>query len=237
MFIKITKIMSTFIKLCEQGDLLSAQQHLQRNPNINTFELCPFAFHSACLKGHLHVVQWLLEVCPTLVISFNLLFNDGDIFRKACLKGHLHMAQWLLQVCPTINISANNDMAFLGACRLGHFSERFEVAQWLIQVCPTINISANNDMAFRDACCYGNNLFGRLKLAQWLQSLKPYLYVIEYDENGNYKGYKIRSKEQANWERRKYLVWLASNECPEENKNNLLYKLPSDVSRLLIGFV
>jgi hypothetical protein len=37
--------------------------------------------------------------------------------------------------------------------------------------------------------------------------------------------------------KRKYLVWLASNECPEENKSNLLYKLPSDVSRMVIGFV
>jgi hypothetical protein len=67
--------------------------------------------------------------------------------------------------------------------------------------------------------------------------MKPYLYVIIYDENGKITDYKIRSKEEANWERRKYLVWLASNQCPDENKNNLLYKLPSDVSRLLIGFV
>jgi hypothetical protein len=241
---KITKIMSTFIELCEQGDLLSAQQHLQRNPNINTFELCPFAFHSTCLKGHLHVVQWLLEVCPTLVISFNLWFNDGNVFPNACLKGHLHMAQWLLQVCPTINISANNEEAFLGACRFGSYTRRLEVAQWLLQVCPTINISANNDEAFRDACCpvvYLSGrvvyLSGRLELAQWLQSLKPYLYVIHYDENGKYKDHYIRTKEEANWERRKYLVWLASNHCPEENKTNLLYKLPSDVSRMLIGFI
>jgi hypothetical protein len=78
---------------------------------------------------------------------------------------------------------------------------------------------------------------GHLHVAQWLQSLKPYLYVIEYDENGKMKGYKIREKEEANWEKRKYLLWLASNDCPEENKNNLLYKLPSDVSRMIIGFV
>jgi hypothetical protein len=61
--------------------------------------------------------------------------------------------------------------------------------------------------------------------------------VIEYDETGKYKGYRIKKKEQANWEKRKYLLWLASNDCPEENKSNLLYKLPSDVSRLVIGFV
>jgi hypothetical protein len=64
--------------------------------------------------------------------------------------------------------------------------------------------------------------------------MKPYLYVIIYDKNGNYKDFDIRSKEEANWEKRKYLVWLASNDCPEENRNNLFYKLPTDVSKMLI---
>jgi hypothetical protein len=226
-----SQIMSTFIELCEQGDLLSAQQHLQRNPNINTFELCPFAFHSACYNGHLHVVQWLLQVHPTINISP----NNQQAFCDVCSYGHLEVAQWLLQVCSTINISANDEEAFRSACYFGYFTGRLELAQWLLQVCPTINISANNDEAFRDAC--SGNLFGCLQVAQWLQSLKPYLYVIEYDENGKYKDYYIRTKEEANWERRKYLVWLASNHCPEENKTNLLYKLPSDVSRIVIGFI
>jgi hypothetical protein len=61
--------------------------------------------------------------------------------------------------------------------------------------------------------------------------------VLEYDENGDYKSFKIREKEEANWEKRKYLVWLASNNCPEENKSNLLYKLPIDISRIVIMFV
>jgi hypothetical protein len=99
MFIKITQIMYTFIELCEQGDLLSAQQCIQRNPNINN-EVYNLVFQLARYNGHLHVVQWLLQVCPTINISF----NNQLAFSDACLKGHLHMAQWLLQVCPTINI-------------------------------------------------------------------------------------------------------------------------------------
>jgi ankyrin repeat protein len=138
------------------------------------------------------------------------------------------MAQWLLQICPTINISANNEQAFRYACIEGYL----EVAKWLLQVCPNIHISAYNEEAFRWACVNGH-----LEVAKWLHQMKPYLYVIEYDENGKINNYHIRSKEEANWQKRKYLVWLASNECPDENKNNLLYKLPSDVSRMVIGFV
>jgi hypothetical protein len=35
-------------------------------------------------------------------------------------------------------------------------------------------------------------------VAQWLQQIKPCLYVIIYDENVKMKGCKIREKEEAN---------------------------------------
>jgi hypothetical protein len=127
-----------------------------------------------------------------------------------------------------IDISASGEAAFHNACEFGYL----DLAQWLLQVKPNIDISAKDDYAFHWAC-----LSEHLRVAQWLQSLKPYLYVIYYDENGKITGYKIRNIEEAYWQKRKYLVWLASNKCPEENKNNLLYKLPSDVSKLLIAFV
>jgi hypothetical protein len=72
-----------------------------------------------------------------------------------------------------------------------------------------------------------------LLVAQWLQSLKPHLYIINYNDDGSYKGHYIRSKEEARWEQRKYLVWLASDQSP--NKKSLFYKIPQDVSRYIIS--
>ena len=155
-------------------------------------------------------------------------FIDLCYFIELCYKGDLIGLKHLLQLNPDIDISADNEDAFGWACRNGHL----HVCQWLLQQKPTINISADNEYAFCWACFYGH-----LDVAHWLQSLKPYLYVIEYDENGKYKGYNIREKEEANWERRKYLVWLASNHCPEENKTNLLYRLPTDVAKMVLQFV
>ena len=37
---------------------------------------------------------------------------------------------------------------------------------------------------------------GHLHVAQWLLSVNPYLYVINYDEDGSYKSYRIRTKEE-----------------------------------------
>jgi hypothetical protein len=224
-----------FLETCKRGDLRGAQQEYQLiqqeyqlNPNMNiTAYITAYnntAFKYACEYGHLHVAQWLLLICPTIHVSEENTF----IFCRVCDNGDLRMAQWLLQVCPTIDISAYKDLAFRWACRNGHL----EVAQWLLQISKEINISAENNDAFRGSCIYKH-----LHVAQWLLQMKPYLYVIEYDKKGEMKSYRIREKEEANWERRKYLVWLASNHCPDENKHNLLYKLPSDVSRMIIGFV
>jgi hypothetical protein len=185
-------------------------------------------FIDLCKKGDLIGLQQLLELHPDINISA----DNECAFRWTCAYGHLHVCQWLLQVKPDINISALYECAFRVACYYGHL----DICQWLLQVSKEkgqdINISALDEWAFRHAC-----LHWHLHVAQWLQSLKPYLYVINYDEDGKYKGYRVRSKEEANWHRRKYLLWLASNECPEQNKSNLLYKLPSDVSRMVIGFI
>ena len=216
-----------FIELCKKGDLVGLQQLFQLNPDIDISSNNELSFRSACFNGHLLVCQWLLEVKPDINISA----NNEWAFRYACERGHLHVCQWLLQVKQDINISANNEWAFRYACEKGHL----RVCQWLLQVSKErgqdINISAQK-RKFNYKCCYRH-----LEVAQRLQSLDPYLFVLEYNDSGKYKGFKIREKQEANWERRKYLVWLASNHCPEENRTNLLYKLPFDVSRLIIAFV
>ena len=145
-------------------------------------------------------------------------------FIELCKKGDLFGAQQFLQVNPHINISADNEESFREACSNGHL----DVCQWLLQIKPDINISADNEEPFREAC-----INGHLDVCQLLQSLKPYLYVIEYDENEKYKGYKIREKEEANWERRKYALFLSSN----KEEDNLLYRLPTDVAKMVLQFV
>ena len=99
--------------------------------------------------------------------------------------------------------------------------------KWLLFVKPDINISAKDEWAFRWACS-----FGHLEVAKWLLSLKPYLYVIEYDDNGNYAGYRIRRKEEANWEKRKYALHMSLQE-----KTNILYNLPIDIAKAVTLFV
>jgi hypothetical protein len=216
--------------LLRKGDLIGLKQLFELNPDIVISALNEDLFCWACADGYLHVAQWLLQVKPKINISA---FNE-KAFRMTCENGQLDVCKWLLQVKPDINISVNNEFAFRCACIQGHL----QVCQWLLHVKQDIDISALDDYAFKYVCykahlqvpCY-------LQVAQWLQSLKPYLYVIEYDEDGAMKDYRIREKEEANWEKRKYLIWLASNNCQEQNKSNLLYKLPSDVSRMVIGFV
>ena len=218
---------SQFINLCSRGDLLGAQQYLKFHPIIH-ISAAEQAFCYTCFNGHLHVIQWLLQIKPCINIS---VYNDLA-FSNACTNGHLEIAQWLLHISKergkNINISAEHEYAFRWACFKGHL----HVAQLLIQISKErgqdINISAVNDFAFRQACQYRH-----LAMAQWLQSFKPYLYVIHYDENGNYKDYYIRTKEEANWEKRKYLIYIASD-CKEDN---LLYRLPLDVAKMIIGYV
>ena len=146
-----------------------------------------------------------------------------DQFIGLCCCGNLKAAKEYLRLYPDINISIGNELAFRNACYRG----RLEIAKWLLSVKPDIDISAKNDYAFHLACKNEH-----LEIAKWLQSLNPYVYVIEYGIDGNYTGYKIRSKEDATFEKRKNALHLTHQE-----KTNLLYHLPIDIAKTVTQFV
>ena len=141
-----------------------------------------------------------------------------------CRNGNLDEAKEFLTLNPYINISIYSEEVFRQACSGGHL----ELAKWLLSVKPDINISIKNEYAFHWAC-----LQGHLEIAKWFQSLKPYVYLFEFDECG-FCGlnFKIRSKEEANWERRKYALHLALQE-----ELNILYHLPVDIVKAVTLFV
>ena len=103
------------------------------------------------------------------------------------------------------------------------------MGKWLLQIKPSINISEDNDYTFCRACANG-----KLEIAVWLQTLKPYLYKINYDINGKYVSHYVRTKaeaKEARWQEIKYLVWFGKK---NSNKKCMLNKLPSDIVRYII---
>ena len=262
------------VRLCETGDLTGAQQLLELNPNIYfiSYHYYKDAFWNACVKGHLHVAQWLLENKPDItdtlyVCVFNqscicgqlhvcqwllevykrkkyMITNDNFTyaFSVACSNGALHVAQWLLYINPHISVTGDYidedwpthiiedkvEKTFRTTCSNGHLL----VCQWLLQVFKEkgqiIDISAKNDEAFIYAC--RNRHLG---VAQWLQSLKPYLYEVNYNASSKRINYKVRNKEEQNWEKRKYGLFLSTN----KEEPNLLYQLPTDISKMVLQFV
>jgi hypothetical protein len=241
-----------FIRLCKKGNLKGAKEFLQLHPDVNISHNNDYAFQCViCYAVNLEFAKWLLSVKPDINIS---VLNDWA-FCWSCSHGQLDIAQWLLLVKPDINISAL-EKAFCGACANGHleiaqwllilkpdinmeeafisicheeYLERqerhLEIAKWMLLVKPDINIS---EEAFCLACAYGN-----LKLAQWIQSVKPYLYAIIYDKHGKCTGFKIREKEEVMWEKRKYALHMMTH----KEEPNLLYYLPIDIAKTVVLFV
>ena len=218
--INISIIEQAFCVACCNGQLELAQWLLHLKPDINISAKNEWVFRETCIHGHLEVVKWLLSVKPDINISV----NSAWVFHRTCEKGHLEVAKWLLSMNPDINISYNNDeCVFCEVCERGHL----EVAKWLLQMKPDINISAKNHRAF-----IWSYYYKKVEVVKWLQSLKPYLYVIEYDESRKYVTFKIRSKEEANWEKRKYALHMTLKE-----DINILYHLPKDIAKAVTLFI
>lgn len=169
-----------FTRACMNGHLELAKWLLTVNPHTNISIYEEEAFGVACQYGHLEVAKWLLLVKPDINVSA----CDEYAFRCACENGHLVVAKWLLSIKPNIDISACDERAFRWACQRGHL----EVAQWLISVKPSLNVSANEDCAFRWVC---DKEYSDLKMALWLQSLKPEKYHLTI-ENGKITHWEVR---------------------------------------------
>ena len=211
-----------------QSCLWLAQWLLKRKPDINISSDSEIAFRYACYYGHLHVVKWLLEIKPDI----DIFAHENYAFLYACQNQRLFVAQYLYSIDNSIVYKSSLDIfqeLFRDLCT----DNKIEMAKWLYQVRPEV-FAESDHSPFIYAC-----EFGHYHIAKWIQSIRPYNYVICRNWRSSYGSsrYSINTEEEMKWQKRKYLVWLASDKCPNKNKKNILYKLPTDVSKHLIGFV
>jgi translation initiation factor IF-1/aromatic ring-cleaving dioxygenase len=82
-----------FISACENGDTDTANLIYQINPAINVSVLNE-AFRLTCRNGRLFTAQWLLSICPEIVIGENYEHALNEAFYNA----QIEVADWLLEI-------------------------------------------------------------------------------------------------------------------------------------------
>lgn len=221
----------TFRDVCLNSDLEMAKLLYESNPSFYddlTLEDKEYLFKRMCKrKGRYPLVKWLYELNPNVYHHLTL-EAKRSLFVDACEYNAFETMKWLYELNPNAYYSLSEwykGYLFRYSCEYGSL----EQAKWLLQIDPTLK-SVNLDYEFKQNC--EQNAVAQAEL---IQALSPYLYVIYYGEHGDIVDYHIRTEEEVKWERRKYLIWLASDESP--NKQCLLYQLPSDISRQIIQYV
>lgn len=151
-----------FVFACERGQLDVAKWLYKSNLYTNSLELIQIAFRFGC--QHLHITQWLLEIQPTIDISYE---NDFS-FQYLCAMGNYDMAKWLYTLKPNINVSANNNVPFIMACKNNHSI----LAKWLYSIKPTIILSVNMLKVFHYEYFINNYSSKYLDIIPWLNHHK-----------------------------------------------------------------
>lgn len=86
------------------------------------------ALHTACIRGHYHVVRWLLRAFPSHIPRIDHLNN---ILIDTCSKGHLAIVQFLIHTFPCLkNYECNYFEIFFRAC----YNNQVHIAQWLLSM-------------------------------------------------------------------------------------------------------
>lgn len=131
-----------FAEHCKNGDI-SKVLPLLNNNLLNKYLI--EGFQQACEKGHIGIINKILEFDPNINIST----NDEYAFRWACHNGKVEVVKLLLKLKPEIDIHAEKEWAFRFAChnynKYVKDDKHLEIAQLLIDLCNgDIDISIYN---------------------------------------------------------------------------------------------
>ena len=244
-----------FELMCELGHLEVARWMISVMPGIDPLHFTWSPFRTACRHGHLEFAQWLLTTLyPTLPgfraddlhdclfccysasasasasasvsLGFETVTIAASAFEGACANGHLRVAQWIVQMVPRFDISAHNGYALRNACKNG----KLIIVQWLFALMPEMNLGVHYHEPFRAACRKGH-----FSVVRWFLKVKPYLYEIEANEaNTKIVSWNVRVEEDAQWQKRKLAVWMASDLA---TNRTIFNRLPPDVSRWIVEFI
>jgi hypothetical protein len=237
-------IAGNFISLCSKGKLEKAQQWYQDNSStILRFQVMD-AFMSACDNNHLSVAKWLYSVYPSL----NIHMNTDHVFYYACESNHMEIANWLISLSKV-----HTNTSYYQYCTIAFANGHNHLIKDIASRVPNFNVSYHNHHLFHSAMNIRRvNFQWSVKAAEmieWLQEMKPWVYKITYNPNADFDYYDTfdhwnatyypekDTTQERNWQLRKYPVYISSNSCPVPNKKSILYKLPTDLSRMVISYI
>lgn len=124
-----------------------------------------------------------------------------------------------------LNLSFDNEMLFRYACYFGDVP----CAKLLYEVNPNIDVRVFNDLAFCTACWQYDD-----DMINYITSIKPYLYgyiketqtiIIRDDE---------QEQKDEKWNVKRLYMTMKTKKQP---KTNIVFNLPSDISRYIMEFI
>ena len=126
------------------------------------------AFHMACGRGQLEVVQIFMENSTPLSIDLSAEDNDGFTpFLTACERGQMDVVQMLMECAPLLSIDLytktnNGNTAFHIACEEGHANVIKIIMENAAAFNLDLNMKNNDGMtAFHLACISGKESMTR----------------------------------------------------------------------------
>ncbi len=162
-----------FIGLIKKGNLEKIQDFYSLNTSLNISANREEAFRTACVYGHLHVVEWLLQTKNDIDVSV----CSENTFKKVCTKGHLEIAKLLLNIVPNLKSTIDYYLLQYICDEAGEPTQKLqETIRFIFNINLDICIQAIDGNMFHIACT--RNLW---ELVRWFISIKPSV-IIEAKE-------------------------------------------------------
>jgi hypothetical protein len=166
----VTGMQMAFRGACVKGCLDLAKWLAELSGNVYTETVCAYVLRYCSGMGRLHVIQWLVEVCPSLMQGHHLY----TAMEESCRRNEVDVVDWLIPLLDNETIGFYADGIVAGISFHGNLA----LGQRLLEAFPSL--LANPSIAQRTyayACFYSMSR----EYVEWLHTNAAHFDIMHDD--------------------------------------------------------
>ena len=215
---------SVFCHCCRLG-YIDIAKNLYSNFDINIKDRNEEAFCLACQEGHDDIVEWIMEVYPTIDVSI----DNNFCFQLACKKGYLSIIKLLLKKNNDINFKDNFNYAIIKACQNGNFELIIWFHSYYLKLYDNTDddnfISTSISEIFYSTI---NSKIESIEILEWLLKIEPSFLDTLKENFESITLFKIRNVIE--YDKLETIKWIINiypelNELIENEKSHIILNL------------
>jgi hypothetical protein len=214
----LIRVLQQFFKSCIKININATKSIYDKYPQINSLKYIQMGFMIAFMHNNIEMIDWIFSIYPNIHLPEK---KELFIMINAFKNEYIDLIRLFISK-KNINTHYLDNLLFSELC----ITNKVESAKLLLEINPNLNLLSNLTDGFILSC-----EFNSVKIAEWIHETNPNCYKLVVKDN-KIIYWKIFS------EKEKMIIKTVLDGTTIKSKNlNFFWKIPTDVSNIIIEFI